>query len=131
MVKRASKKKAKKTSTKKIVKKSIKKAAPKKTVKKKISAKKITKKKAPLAEKTASKSNLKSGDRATRQAYLKIYQNLQSQVEKTWKQIQSNIKKKAKPEIIEKDKKHLLLLLGECNYMANECKKMIGREKKK
>lgn len=130
MAKRAPKKKTKKIAKKKTAKKPAKKAAPKKTVKKKVSSKKTSTKKA-APKKASKKAVTKSENRETRQAYLKIYQNLQAQVEKTWKQIQTNLKKKAKPEVIEKDKKHLLLLLGECNYMANECKKMMAQEKKK
>lgn len=56
-----------------------------------------------------------------RKALWGTYQSLQKKVDVAWAKVRSDIKRKAKPQILIRDRNHLLLLLGECNYMAREC----------
>lgn len=54
------------------------------------------------------------------QSPLRTYKHLEKEIEKTWLELRKEIKKK-NHAAIEKRKDDLLLLLGECNYMAQEC----------
>lgn len=56
----------------------------------------------------------------TRSARWKAYKQLQIQADKAWAKFQTDMRKNARPAILIKDFNHLLLLLGECNYMARE-----------
>ncbi len=58
------------------------------------------------------------------------YRQLQKRVDQAWAKLQSDVKKKAKPHILIEDKKHLMLLLGECNYMARECMRFASKGNK-
>lgn len=55
------------------------------------------------------------------EAYLAI----ERQIDLAWKKLQNDIKRRANPQVILADKNHLMLLLGECNYMARECMRWI------
>jgi len=65
-----------------------------------------------------------------RQAQWKAYRELQMKADKAWEKFRSDVKKNAKSDILIRDHNHLLLLLGECNYMARECMRMASKGKK-
>ena len=48
------------------------------------------------------------------------YKQLQMRADKAWAKFQTDMRKNAKPSILIKDFNNLLLVLGECNYMARE-----------
>lgn len=56
----------------------------------------------------------------TMKSPLNTYRDLERKIDKTWKKLRNDVKRKSLPAII-KGKNELLLLLGECNYMAREC----------
>lgn len=60
-------------------------------------------------------------------AHLAVYQDLQKKTDQAWKKLQMDVKRKAPANILMEDGNHLLLLLGECNYMAGECKRICRR----
>lgn len=115
MAGRAKKKAKKQTSRKTVAKK--RQTATKKRTTKRTSVKKTAKKKTTRREK-APLSNQESLWRA--------YKGLQERIDDAWKKLQIDVKRKAKPEVLTAHKNHLLLLLGECNYMARECMKSSG-----
>lgn len=88
--------------------------------------------KKPAKRKTAAKksaSRVKTVGVDNHKAYWAIYKDLQKKVEKAWTKLKADVKKKAKPQILIKDKTELLLLLGECNYMARECMRIARKDK--
>ena len=89
---------------------------------KKIATKKPAKRKAKKAPQKAVATN--------RKAHWTAYRELQARVDKAWKKLRSDVHKKAGPQILIRDKNHLLLLLGECNYMARECMRFASKGKK-
>ncbi len=83
-------------------------------------------KKTPKRRKTkkAAVHRRKSPKKATsvnKEAHLKAYRALQKRVDKAWAKLQADVKRKASPSVLIRNKNQLLLLLGECNYMAREC----------
>ncbi len=84
-----------------IKKKTTKRAAPRKSA-----AKRKAPQKAPLSNYAA---------------HWKTYKDLQKKVDLAWQKLQEDVRKKASPDVLMRNKNHLLLLLGECNYMASEC----------
>lgn len=68
---------------------------------------------------------------ANKKAQWAAFKALQRKVDQAWNKLRLNVKKKAPASAIAKDRNHLLLLLGECNYMARECAKAATRAKKK
>lgn len=89
--------------------------------KKKQTKKKSTRKVAPR-KKTTSLSN--------KEAHWKAYKLLQAKVDKAWTKLQSDVRKKAPINVLIRTKNQLLLLLGECNYMAKECMRSDAKAKK-
>jgi hypothetical protein len=87
--------------------------------------------KAKAVKKTAKKSasRKKAASVSNHKAYWDIYKDLQKRVDKAWLKLKSDVKKKAKPQVLLKDKTELLLLLGECNYMARECMRIARKGK--
>jgi hypothetical protein len=71
-----------------------------------------TKKKAKPARKKAA---------GNKSAQWKAYEDLKKQVHRSWKKLKSDFKKKAPAKTTARNTRQLLLLLGECNYMAREC----------
>lgn len=61
----------------------------------------------------------------------KTYRVLQKQVDTAWQQLQTDIRKKAPEHVLVRSKNQLLLLLGECNYMARECMRIADAQKTK
>jgi hypothetical protein len=68
---------------------------------------------------------------ANNKALWDAYKALQKRVDTAWNQLRLNVKKKAPASTIAKDRNTLMLLLGECNYMARECEKAQKRSKQK
>lgn len=85
---------------------------------------KATKKKTPVkAQKKSIAINQK--------AHWEAYQNLQKRVDKAWAKLQADVKRKAPPSVLIQNKNQLLLLLGECNYMARECMRFSSKVKRR
>jgi hypothetical protein len=101
----------------KAIKAKSKKAMPRKAAKKRKTA-------APRKKKVAAKSAA-----INHKAQWNIYKELEKQIDKAWAKLRADVKRKANPQILVKDKNHLMLLLGECNYMVRECVRHIGRRK--
>jgi len=97
------------------------KKARRKIAKRKVARKKISRKKrAALAlERAAIKFN--------RNSHWAVFRDLQNKADQAWEKLRANVQRRAPPEILTRDRNHLLLLLGECNYMAKECMRMTNR----
>lgn len=101
----------------------------KKTAPKRAQPRKSAKKKRSVASKKAKKpSNAVS---TNRQAQWHAYKELEKQIEKAWIKLQTDVKKKASPAVLLKGKNHLMLLLGECNYMTQQYVRQVGGSKRK
>jgi hypothetical protein len=59
-----------------------------------------------------------------RKAHWDVYRELHKKAGKAWAKLRSDVNRKADPEVIVADRNNLLLLLGECNYLAGECMRM-------
>lgn len=66
-----------------------------------------------------------------RSAQWKAYRQLQIQADKAWKKFRDDVRKNAKADVLIRDNNHMLLLLGECNYMARECMRVAAKGKRK
>jgi hypothetical protein len=99
----------------------------KSTTKKKTAKRVVKKKKAPARSK---QSSAKNGTQLNQKAQWMAYRELQQQVDKAWNRLKADVKKKASPQILVRDKNALLLLLGECNYMARECMRLSDKKKR-
>ncbi len=84
---------------------------------------KITRKAKPITPRAATIAN--------RAAQWKAFRELQTQADRAWKKIHADVRRRAPQNIILRDQKHLLLLLGECNYMARECMRLNDRQKRR
>lgn len=60
-------------------------------------------------------------------AQWKVYRQFEMKVHKALEKFRNDVERNAGPEIISKDQNSLLLLMGECNYMAQEYTRMSGR----
>lgn len=98
-------------------------------VKKRSAAKNAKKRKRPSAKrkKVAAGSSLT----ANRKAHWEAYKHLQTRCEKALAKIKADVRRKAKPAVILRDRNQLLLLLGECNYMARECMRFEHNKKQR
>ena len=77
---------------------------------------------APRARKQQlSKSSPRKKTVSNESIYWKTYRDLQKKVDKAWDKLQMDVKRKAPANVLIRNKNQLLLLLGECNYMAREC----------
>jgi len=56
-----------------------------------------------------------------KQAHWKAFKQLEKRANQAWTKLRADIKRKASPQVILRDRNQLLLLLGECNYMTREC----------
>lgn len=61
-------------------------------------------------------------------AYWNVYRELQKKIDQAWVKLRSDVKRKAASHVILEDRNNLMLLLGECNYMAAECKRIINKK---
>ncbi|HSX10793.1 MAG TPA: hypothetical protein VLF94_03640 [Chlamydiales bacterium] len=68
---------------------------------------------------------------ANKKALWQAYRHLQKRADTAWKKFRSDVKRNARSSVLVKDHNHLLLLLGECNYMARECARLNGQKTKK
>lgn len=92
-------------------------------------AKKTTKK-TSSHRRTKKRTSAKSADlMMNKRAHWEAYKHLQKRCDQAWNKLKADVKRKAAPEILIKDKNQLLLLLGECNYMASECMRFSKRKK--
>ena len=66
-----------------------------------------------------------------RKALWKAYKELQMRADTAWEKFRNDVRKNARSDILIKDHNHLLLLLGECNYMARECMRISAKSRKK
>jgi len=87
--------------------------------------------KSPHAAKGSSSKQLSSKRRAALKAKakkilctiktpLKAYRDIEHKIDTTWKKLRNDVKRRSRSAIL-KGRRDLLLLLGECNYMAREC----------
>ena len=65
------------------------------------------------------------------QGHWNTYHQLHRQVNQAWNQFQACVENQANPETIAKAKNYLMLLLGECNYMAQQCKQLAARSRRR
>ncbi|MBS0625193.1 MAG: hypothetical protein JSS32_04010 [Verrucomicrobia bacterium] len=98
--------------------------------KRKVKARKTTRRKV-ARKKTSNKSANRKAAAHNRQAQWQAYKHLEAQIDKAWAKLRHDVKKKASPQILMKDKNHLTLLLGECNYMLRQCVRQFGMAKRK
>ncbi|MDE3045438.1 MAG: hypothetical protein KGJ02_02180 [Verrucomicrobiota bacterium] len=57
------------------------------------------------------------------------FKNLRQRVDKAWTKLKTDVKRKANPQTILRDRNELLLLLGECNYMSRECARLATKNR--
>lgn len=90
----------------------------------------VRKKTRKVARKTG-KAAPKQAVAFNRQAQWKAYRELQMRADQAWEKFRNDVKKNARSDILIRDHNHLLLLLGECNYMARECMRIASKGKKR
>ncbi|MDE3047260.1 MAG: hypothetical protein KGI83_02800 [Verrucomicrobiota bacterium] len=64
-------------------------------------------------------------------AQWKAFHQLQKQADLAWKKFHHDVKSHADAATLIEDQNHMLLLLGECNYMARECMRIASIGKKR
>lgn len=86
-----------------------------------------------MAKRKKSKTSRKSPKpvAVNRSAQWKAYRQLQMQADIAWKKFRDDVKRNAKAEVLINDNNRMLLLLGECNYMARECMRIASKGKKR
>ena len=80
---------------------------------------------------TARKSLKRKKAGSNNKAHWAAYKTLQKKIDVAWAKMKKDVKNKASVSVLTRDKNQLLLLLGECNYMARECKKCAKKTKKR
>ena len=101
----------------------------KKTVKRRVARKK----KAPARKRrkvSAKVVQLRKEVKINEHAQWVAYQDLQRQIDRAWARLRSDVEHNAHPYDLIRDKNELLLLLGECNYMASECMRLASKKKR-
>ena len=76
------------------------------------------------------KESAAAATKKNKSAHWSTFRDLEKKAEKALAKLRSDVKKKASPATLLKDKNALLLLLGECNYMARQCMRAASTEKK-
>lgn len=88
-----------------------------------------------MARRRTRKKNPKTSSRKSARVNTKAqwaaFKTLQRRVDQAWSKLKSDVKRKAAPKVILRDRNQLLLLLGECNYMSRECKRLSTRNKRR
>lgn len=107
-------------------KRAVKKKATRKVTKRK-PAKKAFKKKNNWAK--ANADSVKARE-YNRKALWKAYKQIQMRAEKAWEKFRDDVRRKAPSDILIRDHNQLLLLVGECNYMARECMRISNQNNK-
>lgn len=87
-------------------------------VRKTKSRKKVVAKKKKVAKTTRSPKTVP----AKVTSNFKTYEYLEKKIHEAWKKLCKDVKKRDKAAILQ-DREELKLLLGECHYMMQECKK--------
>ena len=96
-----------------------------------LSPRKKTAKRKTAKKRTARPTiNAKRAISTNRQAQWNVYRILERQITQAWTKLREDVKKGANPQILNRDKNNLLLLLGECNYMARECSRTQNRARR-
>ena len=103
------------------VRKARKKKPAKRSVKRK--ARKTTRKTVRKKKGTVKVLNAWGNLAANKKAHWAAYRELHAQVQKAWKKFKIDAENQAYPKLIE-DQQRLLLLMGECNYMLQECMRL-------
>lgn len=85
----------------------------------------VRKKRPKVTEKASAEKS------ANRKALWQAYRGLQKRADSAWEKFRSDVRRNAKSDILIKDHNQLLLLLGECNYMARECTRAAAKNKRK
>ena len=111
-----------------------KKTARRKTAKKKAVRRKTTRKKTvrrkTARRKAARKTPTEVVDtpleiaKKNRAALWAVYRDLQKKADMAWSKLRTDVQRKASSEVLLEDRNNLMLLLGECNYLAGECMRM-------
>jgi hypothetical protein len=104
------------------------KGKPKTRAAKKTVRKKSVRKKTPAVKKGSAQEMKEM--LANQKVLWASYRKLQDRVDKAWHKLESDVKRRAHSEVIYQDRNDLLLLLGECDYMARECIRQSGRKKR-
>ncbi|MBI3508400.1 MAG: hypothetical protein HY069_02020 [Chlamydiia bacterium] len=91
---------------------------PKKSSPKRTAPKKQSPKRAPALNLSA-----REDIEANQKAQWAAFRKLKKQVETTWQKMQRNASSRKFHELME-DQQNLLLLMGECNYMLQECMRL-------
>ena len=61
--------------------------------------------------------------------YQKMLKDMEKKLSSSYKKLSSNMLKNAPLKTLQKDAHELMLLLGETNYLAKECKRMKKKKK--
>ncbi|HSX38288.1 MAG TPA: hypothetical protein VLE95_05600 [Chlamydiales bacterium] len=96
---------------------------------KSVSRKAVSRKKT-ATKKAKGKELADSSTRSLQQnekAHWSVYKDLHKQADKAWNKLRADVKRNAPPHVLMADRNNLLLLLGECNYLAGECKRICHR----
>jgi hypothetical protein len=83
------------------------------------------------AKSKAKKASAKMTGAFNLKSYWKAFKDLEARADAAWKKFQSSVKNKAPQSEIAKNRSDLLLILGECNYMAQECARLQELKKSK
>ena len=92
------------------------------TKKQKTTKKKVANK---ISEAFANKKAINPNARAR----LKAFRALEDKINTAWAKLKKDVKSKNVRAVLA-DREHLKLLLGECNYMANQCKRHMHETKR-
>jgi hypothetical protein len=65
------------------------------------------------------------------EAMWKTYNQLKNRADQAIKKLNNDIRKNVDNETLMKDRADIILLLGECDYMAREYQKLSGKKSKK
>jgi hypothetical protein len=82
-------------------------------------------KKASPKKATQNKTNSYPTDMINPQLQWEAYKTIERQINAAWAKLQNDVKRRAPQQTLLEDKNQLMLLLGECNYMARECVRWI------
>jgi hypothetical protein len=74
------------------------------------------------------KRKSKTAGTDNRKALWKAYRDLHKRADAAWTKFRKDLKQSAGPNVLMRDQNHLLLLLGECNYMARECQRIANKK---
>lgn len=107
----------------------VKRKTKKKTAVKKTTVKRKTARKTPR-KKSASPREDVNAKIANRNALWQAYRDLQKRADEAWAKFRNDVHNHAHSEVLIQDNNQLLLLLGECDYMARECMRHAKHQKK-